>query len=265
MGCPSANCFPVAKSVASAFLKGMLRVFSGNWDGSQTLPELDRAEIHHLVRVRRVRMGEQVEILNGRGHLGLAKVVSVDRSVLALEMLAVNSIPRLSPQVHLLVALPKGKTFPELLHKAVELGVARITPLVTENVEVMPERAGKKQDRWESVLVEALKQSGNPWMPELDAPVGLDEALALSAASQRLCAALQPDAVPLWDLLGDPIQPEGTIEVYVGPEGDFSESEYARLREAGCHFVSLGSLVLKVETAASLVSGVLQLWSQGAK
>jgi 16S rRNA (uracil1498-N3)-methyltransferase len=136
--------------------------------------------------------------------------------------------------------------------------------LVTENVEVMPERAQKKQDRWESVLIEALKQSGNPRMPGLDAPVDLEQALSSPNGAPRLCAALQPDARPLWNLLGDPLKPEGPIEVYVGPEGDFSEREYTRLRESGCHFISLGPLVLKVETAASLVIGVLQLWAQGA-
>jgi 16S rRNA (uracil1498-N3)-methyltransferase len=255
--------FRIAKSAASPFLKGMLRVYSSEWDGADALPELDREEVHHLVRVRRVRVGEKVEILNGKGSIGLAEVAHVENSNLQLRIHSIRKIPPPALQVHLLVAIPKGKTFPALLHKAVELGVSRITPLVTEYVEVPSERAGKKQDRWESVLIEALKQSGNPWMPNLAQPSALQACLAGESSIPRLCAALQPDARPLWHLLGDPLRQTGPIEVYVGPEGDFSQAEYDLLRAASCHFVSLGPLVLKVETAASLVVGALQLWAQG--
>lgn len=242
----------------------MLRVYNSDWSGAGSLPGLPREEVHHLVRVRRVRVGEQVEILNGRGHVGLAEVRSVAGSSLDLDLVSVREDPPPALQVRLLVALPKGKTFALLLHKAVELGVSRITPLVTENVEVPPERAGKKLDRWESVLVEAVKQSGNPRMPQLDLPTLLDAAL-MDSTGMPVCAALQPDARPLWALLRDTLKPAGIFDVFVGPEGDFSLAEYDQLRSAGCHFVTLGPLVLKVETAASLVIGALQLWAQGAE
>ena len=240
----------------------MLRAFCSAWEGGGELPPLDKEETHHLVRVRRVRPGEAVEVLNGRGAVASCRVDSVDgrRLSLAVAELHQNPAPRL--RRHLLVALPKGKTFPALLHKAVELGVGEITPLVTEHAEVVTDRAESKRERWESILVEALKQSGNPWLPRLNHPCRLEEALAGSPSGvQRLCAALQPDARPLWSLLDQELCPEGTIEVFVGPEGDFSETEYASLRDNGCRFASLGPLVLKVETAASLLMGVLGLWS----
>lgn len=241
----------------------MLRVYSREWDGGEVLPRLDPEEIHHLVRVRRVRPGEPVELLNGRGKVGHAKVVRAGGRSLEMALERVSSIEQPALRLRLLVALPKGKTFPTLLHKAVELGVSRITPLVTEHVEALPERAGKKQERWESVLIEAVKQSGNPWMPLLDPPTGLPAVLPVADSGhvQRVCAALQPDTRPLWQLLGDPLQPRGVLEVFVGPEGDFSGAEYDQLRQVGCHFVSLGPLVLKVETAASLLVGTLQLWA----
>jgi 16S rRNA (uracil1498-N3)-methyltransferase len=187
----------------------------------------------------------------------------VDKRFAQLEMEAVDYVPEPRLQVHLLVALPKGKTFPALLHKAVELGATAITPLVTDHVEVAPSRADDKREHWEAILVEALKQSGNPWMPELHAPIDLKDYLNRESDRQLLCAALQPDARSLWKVLQGPLQAEGTIDVFVGPEGDFSGAEYARLRDAGCVFCSLGPLVLKVETAASLVLGTLQVWTQG--
>jgi 16S rRNA (uracil1498-N3)-methyltransferase len=238
----------------------MLRVYSGIWDGGDCLPELDKEEARHLLRVRRARPGEPVEVLNGRGHVGQAQLENGVAGSPRLRLVASRSVEPPPLRVHLLVALPKGKVFPALLAKAVELGASAITPLITEHVEAAPDRAGQKRERWEGVLVEALKQSGNPWLPVLHPPAPLQRCLDNPAggAVQRLCAALQPDAVPLWRLLGDSLPAAGTIEVYVGPEGDFSPAEYQLLRAAGCAFASLGPLVLKVETAASLVLGVLQ-------
>jgi 16S rRNA U1498 N3-methylase RsmE len=63
-------------------------------------------------------------------------------------------------------------------------------------------------------------------------------------------------------LLGNTLVPKGVVEVFVGPEGDFTDSEYSQLRQAKCRFITRGALVLKVETAASLVMGTLGLWSR---
>ncbi|MEX0323479.1 MAG: 16S rRNA (uracil(1498)-N(3))-methyltransferase [Puniceicoccaceae bacterium] len=240
----------------------MLRAYCSNWDGGDGLPPLDKEEVHHLVRVRRVRIGEAVEILNGRGAIARCEVDQLSKNVVSFKIMEMRHVlePRL--RRHLLVALPKGKAFATLLHKAVELGVDEITPLLSDNAEVEAGKASDKLERWRSILVEALKQSGNPRLPVLNPPTGIQDALGSSLGStQRICAALQPDARPLWDLLEDPLLPNGAVDVYVGPEGDFSDREYGMLRESGCHFVTLGPLVLKVETAASLIMGTLGLWA----
>ena len=240
----------------------MLRTYISEWDGGEGLPSLGPGELHHLFRVRRVRSDEPVEVMNGRGAVARARLAEEEFSEGRLVM---EDRWRVNPPAlarHLLVALPKGKNFSTLLHKAVELGVSEITPLLTDHVEIPAGRAAGKADRWEAVLIEGVKQSGNPWKPVLNEPVCLRAFLeGESAGAERLCAALQADARPLWDLLGDPLERKGQVELFVGPEGDFSSEEYALLREAGCHFASLGPLVLKVETAASLLLGTLGLWA----
>jgi 16S rRNA (uracil1498-N3)-methyltransferase len=238
----------------------MLRAFCNDWDGGDSLPELDREERHHLVRVRRVRPGEQIEVLNGRGAIASARVEAVSPKHLEWRLESLKQVDRPSLRRHLLVAMPKGKTFPALLQKMTELGVSEITPLLTDHSEVPPGRVDQKAERWESVLVEAVKQSGNPWLPKLNSPVSLVEALSSGDSSHRICAALQPGARPLKDVLAGCPDLAGTVEVYVGPEGDFSDPEYAMLREGGCQFITLGPIVLRVETAASLVMGVLGIW-----
>ncbi|MEX0329867.1 MAG: 16S rRNA (uracil(1498)-N(3))-methyltransferase [Puniceicoccaceae bacterium] len=242
----------------------MLRAYCSGWDGGETPPDLDKEELHHLARVRRVRSGETVEILNGRGDVAICRVEAVSGKSVEITVIERNHHEPPALRRHLLVSVPKGKTLSLLLQKAVELGVSEITLLLTKNSEVDKERAEQKRDRLDAVLVEALKQSGNPWMPVLRTAVPLAEAMNSPDADsvQRLCAALHPEATPLWEVLQEKLQPRGTVEVYVGPEGDFAPDEYDLLAESGCRFISLGPLVLKVETAASLVMGTLGIWSR---
>jgi 16S rRNA (uracil1498-N3)-methyltransferase len=197
-----------------------------------------------------------VEALNGRGAVGQARIAETGGD--SLELLDCHQAPPPDLRVHLAVAVPKGKTFPALLHRAVELGVAEVTPLLTEHVEPSPERLAGKMERLEAVLIEAVKQSGNPWKPVLHPPVELAAFLKQPFAGHRLCAALQDDARPLGDLLGKDLPRGGAVQVLVGPEGDFSDREYRLLRESDCRFASLGPLVLKVETAVTVVLGALR-------
>lgn len=238
----------------------MLRIYSEAWTGGFQPPNLSDEEIHHLVRVRRVRVGESIQLLNGRGNVGRARVVDVDPDNFTIDLDAVNVVDAPNPRISLHVGLPKGKVFPSILHRAVELGVSEVVPVLTDHSEVSAERGQSKQDRWRSVLIEALKQSGNPYLPELASPMTFEQALDYSAESSRLVLGLVPDAVPIKSLVPSVRQGASTVSLFVGPEGDFSEKEYALLRECGSQMASLGPLVLKVETAAVVALGILQLY-----
>lgn len=228
----------------------MLRVYLEDWQGGFELPTLPPSESHHLVRVRRARVGEAIEVLNGRGHLGRGRVVALEGSEVRIELDAVQVVDPGKPEVTLLVGLPKGKVFPSLLHRAVELGASAIVPLLTDHSEVSSERGSAKLDRWQAVLVEALKQSGNPHLPRLHEPHSLEAALALTGDATRIVLALVPDAIPFSSLVAVASRGPCPVALFVGPEGDFSEREYACFRTADCELASLGPLVLKVETAA---------------
>lgn len=227
----------------------MLRVYLEEWKGGFELPPLPADEWHHLVRVRRVRAGEGIQILNGRGHLGRGRVAELDGTDVRIELDAVQVVDAGRPEVLLLVGMPKGKVFPSLLHRAVELGASAIVPLVSDHSEVSGERGSAKRERWQAVLVEAMKQSGNPHLPGLFEPLSVEAALELTADAARLVLALVPDAVPLRSLVSKACE-ASRVALFVGPEGDFSEKEYARFRSADCELASLGPVVLKVETAA---------------
>ncbi|NBD37909.1 MAG: RsmE family RNA methyltransferase [Verrucomicrobia bacterium] len=233
----------------------MLRVFCANWspgDGSE--PALNREERHHFCKVRRARAGEKVDVLNGRGAVACCEHDGQGN----LEVRAVREFPP-PPVTRLCVALPKGKVFPAILQKAVELGATEIVPLRSEHALVPSGRLGTKSERWQSILIEALKQSGNPYLPALTEACPPAAALEREPLqSVRICAALALEREPFWKVLGQ-LPSTVPLSFYVGPEGDFSESEYGLLRDAGCRFVDLGPLVLRVETAASLLLGATRL------
>jgi 16S rRNA (uracil1498-N3)-methyltransferase len=238
----------------------MLRAYSADWTGADGSPiELTRAESHHLSGVRRVRSGEHVEVLNGRGAVALCRVSGMTGKIPQLEVIEVRTLPPPTPSIHLKCALCKGKGFAAVLQKAVELGVQAITPLLTQHVEASATKVVDKGERWEAILIEALKQSGNPWLPRLHAMRPLSDDLQDAPEAVSLCAALQPDAQPLGKLIEPALASPAGIHLYVGPEGDFSPEEYAALRSGGVLFASLGPLVLRVETAASLAIGAIQV------
>lgn len=209
-------------------------------------------ESRHLVKSLRAREGESVQALDGRGRRLDCRVALADARALRLAVVADTRSPK--PEVTLTLAqcLPKGGTFDDLLRTAVELGADRVIPLHSDRCEVRldAERAAAKASRWRDIAVEAAKQSGNPWLPQI-APVGTLRkwlAGALPAGHLGLTASLEAGAAPVSAVM--PADGLRDITVLVGPEGDLSPEEYAAARAAGFLPVRLGDHVLRSETAA---------------
>lgn len=258
------NC---VRGKTSAKIEAMLRVFCEDWTGDESrVPVLSREEAHHLASVRRVRDGEPVEVLNGRGAVGRFAATVRGRRDVHLEIIEVKHVPAVPQQLQLLLGMPKPKVYASLLARATELGVGRITPLLTRHADSDFRKVADRAERWKAILVEAVKQSGNPWMPALDAPCELAKSMSHWDGAVGICAALQADAMAPSELFAQLRQlgSEGQelpqrLAIFIGPEGDFHADEYAFLRAAGVRFVGLGELVLRVETAATVLLGALRL------
>ncbi len=213
---------------------------------------LNGDESRHLVKSLRAREGEPVEVFDGKGRIWHGNAVAADKFGLRIAIGRTEERPRPAVRLTLAQCLPKGGTFDDLLRTAVELGADRIVPLTSERCEVKltGDRAESKAERWSALLVEGMKQSGNPWLPEL-APV---QALAkwlpksLGPGSLGLTASLEEGSVPVATFA----LPAETREIVllVGPEGDLSPAEYAASRAAGFRPIRLGAHVLRAETAA---------------
>jgi 16S rRNA (uracil1498-N3)-methyltransferase len=219
--------------------------------------ELTGGEAHHAARVLRVRPGEEVQVLNGAGFRWLCTVSSVHRDSVSLEVIRKEEVPAAACEVTLVQAIPKGKIVESIIQKATELGARRVVPILSERVvtHLDDDSAQDKQEKWQQVAIEAVKQCGAGWLPEVQKPVTPSEFLAQKPIFDlSLVASLRPGSraprhvFSAWQ--SEHGRQPGSVAVWVGPEGDFSSAEYDLIEESGARPISLGSLVLRVETAA---------------
>ena len=221
-------------------------------------------EAHHAQHVVRIRRGERVAVLDGAGQEFLCEVQGDDRDGVRLTVLEKHFQPAPPCRVTLLQAVPKGRIMEAIIQKATELGVFRIVPLVTERVvpQIEDETSGHKAVKWRLAAVEAIKQCGSAWLPEIMPPLTPTRFLALPERSElSLIASLQSGSRPARDYflafqakVGRMPQ---SVCVWVGPEGDFTLAETELIQANGVLPITLGRLVLRVETAAIYCLSVL--------
>lgn len=239
-----------------------MRCFISPDDWNRERVALDAEESHHLLRVLRARAGDEVDVFNGEGGIGRARVASVDRSRATLEITRRDAAPPPAAEITLVQALPREQKMDFIIQKATELGAACVAPLATERavVHVGGGRAGDKKARWEKIALNAAKQCGAARLPRILAPCPLGEYLDRRPASDLfLVCALDPAARPLREVLAEARpRPVRSVAVLVGPEGDFSVDELQSILAAGARPVSLGGGVLRSETAAIYVLSVLR-------
>jgi 16S rRNA (uracil1498-N3)-methyltransferase len=208
-------------------------------------------EAKHAAQVLRLRPGDRITVFDGRGRSAAAEVLEVARSEIRLALGAEVIRPPLAPEIVLAQAVPKGKTMDLIVQKAVELGVSAIQPLITRHtvVQVEEDEASRKSAKWQRAALEACKQCGQDLLPEVLPVRDFADWLADSSGDLKIIASLFPGARPLREILRDAGIP-GRVTLLVGPEGDFSATEGAAAVEAGFLPASLGSIVLRAETAA---------------
>ncbi len=233
-----------------------------NWN-SEALA-LSGSEAHHARDVVRTKRGEKVVLFNGRGHEITAEIVDFNGDEIQLRKLHEAETPPLRCRIILGQAIPKGKNMELIVQKAVEIGAAEIAPIISDRtiVQVDPESAAQKQAKWQQITIEAAKQCGQNWLPRVHAPCRLGEFFAASATFDlHLVGSLQPGAQHLKRILADYSSehrhlPESVL-MLIGPEGDFTPAELALARRHECHPITLGPIILRVETAAIYCLSVL--------
>jgi 16S rRNA (uracil1498-N3)-methyltransferase len=235
-----------------------------HWDSHARA--LRGSEAHHARDVLRMKAGEKLVLFNGRGREVTAEIASFANDEIQLRKLHEAKTPPLRCRIVLGQAIPKGKNMELIVQKAVEIGAAEIAPIISDRTVVQfdPETAAQKQAKWQQIAIEAAKQCGQNWLPRVHAPQRLTE--FFSAASEqsfdlRLIGSLQPDAQQLKKILAGYSSENGdrprSVLMLVGPEGDFTPAELALARRHGCEPITLGPIILRVETAAIYCLSIL--------
>jgi 16S rRNA (uracil1498-N3)-methyltransferase len=241
----------------------MKRIRAPTLPTAERRAELPETEAHHAVQVLRLRDGESVLALDGRGAAVIARLRVRGRAVeLEFERDAgIAADDRAIVPLTLELAVLKGDAMEWAIEKCVELGAARLAPLTTAHTVVQLDRKGPEEfrQRWQRIADQALKQCGRLRSLEMLAPRSLEQTLAapLPPGAERLWCDDQgrSRAQSLWDrLAGEPA--DRHRHVVVGPEGGFSDRERELLARSA-HAVSLGPLTLRAETAALQVAAVI--------
>ncbi len=213
-------------------------------------------EAHHCLDVMRCREGDRIIAFNGAGTEAEAEIVATVKGSVTLQAKLVSETPRPPARITLGQAVPKGKNMDLIIQKATELGVSVIVPLLSERtiVQLDGEDLGKKQQKWQRIAIEACKQCGQNWVPEVMSPMKVEAFARQAKDSLKLIAAISPEAQNLKAILAarqqesDPTPDAASL--MIGPEGDFTPAELSRAYSFGFAPLSLGPIILRSETAA---------------
>ncbi len=205
-------------------------------------------EFHHAVRVARVREGEEVELFDGHGAAAAGTVLAIGRDRVSVRI--EGPIGSREPEIDLTVAMSiiQLEKFELVLQKVTELGARSIIPLITDRIELRPERYRGKRERWEKIVFEAVKQSGRARLPDIHEPARFDDALAFDGLRVVFEAEAEPSLLPAHF---------ERVMLLIGAEGGFSEREIELARDRGCLFQRLGSRRLRAETAAIVATATI--------
>jgi 16S rRNA (uracil1498-N3)-methyltransferase len=223
--------------------------------------EVDGDPARYLSKALRSRVGDPVTLFNGEGPEWPATISQISKSTVVLKLgngFEANTESAL--KIHLVQCISRGDRMDFVVQKATELGVKRITPVLSQYgvVKLDNARAEKKREHWQKIAASACEQSGRTRLPLIDTPISLKNWFGNKPASVDAELILAPGAAtPLASITA----PETKVCVLIGPEGGFSEAEYKDAAVSGFEAVSLGPRVLRTESAAIATLAVLQsLW-----
>ncbi|WP_374252667.1 16S rRNA (uracil(1498)-N(3))-methyltransferase [Acinetobacter brisouii] len=216
--------------------------------------ELTEVVFHHWVRVLRAKLNDQAILFNGQGGEYLVELTEINKKNAFIQVLSFEPANRTPGfQVVLGQVMSKGDRMDYAIQKATELGVHKIQLLTSERCEMRLkyDRDQKKIDHWQAIAIAACEQCGLNIVPEVLAPISLQEWFSLSLPATKLVLAPDTDAFD--------IAKEATpdLALLIGPEGGLSQDEIAQANAAGFKNWCIGERVLRTETAPVVALAIL--------
>lgn len=221
-------------------------------------------DMHHLVRVVRIKKGEIIRVSTASGNNYLCSVSDIlDKELLVDVTEQVNST-ELSNKIYLFQAIPKGDKMETIIEKTVELGVYEIIPVQMKNciVKLDDKKKKNKLSRFQTVALTAAKQSKRSIVPNIHEVLSFKEAMEYGANLDLLLLPYESKngMKDTYDVING-LQKGQSVGIFIGPEGGFDESEIELVKDK-CKLISLGRRILRTETAAICSLSMLMLKSE---
>lgn len=215
-----------------------------------------KEESKHIIKVLRKSVGDELHITNGKGWLFIAKITLADIKNCLTDIVSKTFHPKKNYQVHLAVAPTKmNDRYEWFLEKATEIGVDSITPIICNHSE----RKTINAERFEKILLAAMKQSNQYYLPTLQSQINFNEFIKQNFSEQKFIAHCEDtDKKSLKSVL----KPETDVLMMIGPEGDFSVKEIETAIKNQFIPVTLGTTRLRTETAAIVACHTVALMNE---
>jgi len=217
--------------------------------------ELTRQAARHVITVLRLKPGAPLVIFDGQGNAHQATLEDSTRVEISQR---INDETESPLQIHLLQAISRGERMGHVIQKAVELGVYKITPVLTQRcmVKLKGERAVKRLQHWQGIAISACEQCGRNRLPVLNAVATLDATLTEPEDSLKL--VLDPGGQ---NTLSNLTPSSNRITLLIGPEGGLTEEEIQLAYQSGFVRLRIGPRILRTESAAVAALAAIQtLW-----
>ena len=240
--------------------------YISSYSADQQEVVLDEDNSRHVIQVLRMKIGDPLQLTDGKGALLTAAILDSHKKKCVVKVISAQTLPPKEQKVSIAISpLKNASRFEWFLEKATEIGVTGIIPLICERTE----RQHTRQDRLQHILVSAMLQSQQTWLPVLRAPTPFSQWVMEAEYAHRLIAHCLEESRPTEDLaawrrrqitvagLPTPNPSPATSLILIGPEGDFSPAEIASALKEGFVPVTLGDNRLRTETAGVVAATLL--------
>ncbi|MCG9126815.1 16S rRNA (uracil(1498)-N(3))-methyltransferase [Candidatus Poribacteria bacterium] len=224
-------------------------------DVSEDLSMIDGSEHHHLKNVLRLNIGDSVRIIDGIGNIRIAKIANIRNDSTIISIIDHHFQLRKKPEITLFQAIPKYDKMELIIQKTTELGISKIVPVKTKRS--LQEANENRIDRWKKIIVSATKQCKAAWVPKISEVYEFEECLKKVHFYDNKFILWEKEDENKIKTVVQNSKDINSIAVFIGPEGGFEEEEVRFAMNRGCKPVSLGTNILRTETAAIAITAIL--------
>lgn len=211
---------------------------------------------HHLSRVLRMRSGQVLQLMDGKGHIARGSILAISSTHTSIAVDEIITVERERPRMELFQALPQGRKMDDVVQLSVELGAASVVPFSCRRSRPQDAATRKRLERWRRIALESSRVAGRPYLPEIREALTWAELLAETESRDIMIVADEKGGKRPQDVL--PAAETGEIGLVIGPEGGFAGTERKDLIERGASPVSLGPTLLRTQTAGMVLMAAVR-------